>query len=199
VLELDVRIADEFFYDASSGNWLGSGSRWAKQLIHDGGRDVIRAVVVASLVLLGGSYVVQSLRGRRHDAAFVAFSIVLSTGLVGALKSVTNVDCPWDLQHFGGTRPYIALFADRPDMLPHAACFPGAHSSSGFALLCFYFLLRDRSRFAARVACIAGLTIGVLFAFAQEARGAHFLSHDLTSAGIVWYVLLGVYVSDRRS
>jgi membrane-associated PAP2 superfamily phosphatase len=44
------------------------------------------------------------------------------------------------------------------------------------------------------VALAAGLAVGVLFAFGQEARGAHFLSHDLTSAILVWYVQLGLYL-----
>jgi membrane-associated PAP2 superfamily phosphatase len=34
--------------------------------------------------------------------------------------------------------------------------------------------------------------IGIIFAIGQEARGAHFLSHDLTSALVVWVVLLGL-------
>jgi membrane-associated PAP2 superfamily phosphatase len=41
---------------------------------------------------------------------------------------------------------------------------------------------------------------GVLFSFAQEARGAHFLSHDLASAALVWAIQLGLYaVMYRRS
>jgi membrane-associated PAP2 superfamily phosphatase len=109
------------------------------------------------------------------------------------LKSVTNVDCPWDLERYGGSRPYVSLFGDRPDELPRARCFPGAHSSSGFALMCFYFLFRDSRRRAAQVALAGGLLAGAVFAFGQQARGAHFLSHDLTSAVLVWYVLLALY------
>ncbi len=29
--------------------------------------------------------------------------------------------------------------------------------------------------------------------FGQEARGAHFLSHDLTSAAIAWLIAIGLY------
>src|SRR5207342_1086221 len=110
----------------------------------------------------------------------------LSTGIVGALKATTNVDCPWDLAEFGGDRPYVSLFADRPDSLPRARCFPGAHASSGFAFLFGYFLLRDGARRRARWALAAAILLGVAFSVGQEARGAHFISHDLTSAAIVW-------------
>jgi membrane-associated PAP2 superfamily phosphatase len=44
------------------------------------------------------------------------------------------------------------------------------------------------------MALAGGLLIGTVFALGQQARGAHFLSHDLTSAAIVWYVLLGLYL-----
>lgn len=35
---------------------------------------------------------------------------------------------------------------------------------------------------------------GGIFAFGQEARGAHFLSNDFTGAGIVWVVVTLLYV-----
>ena len=39
----------------------------------------------------------------------------------------------------------------------------------------------------------AAIAVGIAFSIGQEARGAHFLSHDLTSAAIVWFVQLGLY------
>ena len=42
------------------------------------------------------------------------------------------------------------------------------------------------------------LLVGSAFALCQEARGAHFLSHDVCSAFIVWFVALATY-SVRRS
>jgi membrane-associated PAP2 superfamily phosphatase len=190
---VDTRIADALFYDATTARWLGQGRWWAETLLHDGGRHAIWAVALLALLVYGGSWVNMRLRPWRRAAAFVAVSLILCTGIVGVLKSVTNVDCPWDLERYAGTRPYVGLFADRPDSLPRAACFPGAHSSSGFALLCLYFVFRDRSRPVARCALFVGLAAGAIFSFAQQARGAHFLSHDLTSAVIVWSVLLGLY------
>ena len=116
--------------------------------------------------------------------------MVLATTLVGALKAVTNVDCPWDLSEFGGVRPYVGLLEDRPDWLPRAKCFPGAHSASGFALMSFYFAWFKTPGRAKFIGLAGGLTTGLLFAFGQEARGAHFLSHDLVSGLLVWVVLL---------
>ena len=87
----------------------------------------------------------------------------VSAGIVAALKVITNIDCPWDLADFGGDRPYIELFASRPAILPHAACFPGAHAASGFALVFGYFLLRDRAPRGARWALLIALFVGVAF------------------------------------
>jgi len=194
---IDTRIADALFFDAAAERWIGAGTWWAEDLIHTGGRDFVRAVAAMALLL--------ALAGRparlgiaRRGALYVFLSIVLGSALVGSLKHVTNVDCPWDLEGYGGDRPLVGLFADRPDELPRARCFPGAHAASGFTLMCFYFLLRDRRRRLARRALVAGIATGVLFAFGQEARGAHFLSHDLTSAALVWFVLLGLYAAVLR-
>jgi membrane-associated PAP2 superfamily phosphatase len=112
---------------------------------------------------------------------------------VGALKETTNVDCPWDLQGFGGERPEIHWYQDRPDGLPRAACFPGAHSSSAFALFAFYFLLLTNHPQRARLVLGAVLLIGTAFSLAQQSRGAHFVSHDLVSALIAWLICFALY------
>jgi membrane-associated PAP2 superfamily phosphatase len=193
---LDRAIAQALFYSDATG-WLGTGANdwWAHRLLHTGGSWFVRGVAVAALITYLASFRVAALAGWRREALFVFAGMAVVTACVGLLKQVTNVDCPWDLADFGGTRPYVALFASRPDTLPHAACFPGAHSSSGFSLLAIYFALRDREPRFARIALVAGIAIGVVFAFGQQARGAHFLSHDLTSAAIAWTVLLALYGS----
>jgi membrane-associated PAP2 superfamily phosphatase len=192
---LDRVIANSLYFDAARQHWLGegAGSWWARDLLHGGGRWAIRAVAAAALVTWALSFRLAALRPVRRRAGFVFLAMLASISLVGVLKSVTNVDCPWDLLGFGGDRPYLSLFADRPNYLPHAACFPGAHSASGFSLLCFYLVLRDQRQRWAKWALALALTVGVVFSVGQEARGAHFLTHDLTSAAIVWFVQLGLY------
>jgi membrane-associated PAP2 superfamily phosphatase len=83
--------------------------------------------IIAGAVLLGwlASLRWPGLRHSRRPAGFLVLSIAVGAGLVGLLKQVTNVDCPWSLADFGGRLPYVHLFADRPDSLPRAQCFPG--------------------------------------------------------------------------
>jgi membrane-associated PAP2 superfamily phosphatase len=201
VFSLDRGIARELFFDISTGKWLGAGPGewWARDLLHAAGGWLVRLIGGTAIIVWGLSFRVERLRTWRRAAGFVVLAMAISTAIVGTLKATTNVDCPWDLVGFGGHNPYVALFADRPDELPQAKCFPGAHSSSGFALMCFYFVLRDRSRRMARWALAGAIVVGVTFSIGQEARGAHFLSHDLASAGIVWFVQLALYAIYRRN
>src|SRR4029450_4337836 len=107
------------------------------------GSEAMVARVGTRLTMLAAGFVSARARAARRTATYVLVTITLSWGLVGGLKQVTNVACPWDLQDFGGTRPHIALLATRPLGFEPAACFPGAHSASGFSLFAFYFAFRD--------------------------------------------------------
>lgn len=191
-LHYDTSIAQHWFYDAAGG-WLGRDAFWAEELVHTGGGATVRAVGLATLAAWLASWKVARLESWRRALLYFLLAIALTNGLTGLLKHVTNIDCPWDLEAFGGRFPYIGLFADRPDALRHAACFPGAHSASGFALVALYFVLRDLRPGKAWIGLAVGLGLGTVFAFAQEARGAHFLSHDLTSAAIAWLTSLALY------
>ena len=114
--------------------------------------------------------------------------------LVGAGKHLAHIYTPWDLALFGGDKPYIHLFDAVPPTLPIGHAFPGGHSSGGFAFICLYFLLsvyRPRYRYHGLA---FGLALGAVFAITQELRGAHFLSHDLFSLAICWYVAWGLYL-----
>jgi len=172
----------------------GGGLWWARDVIHMGGRWLVRGFAAAALIVWIASFLSERLQSWRRYAGFAFMALALSTGIVGALKSVTNVDCPWDLAEFGGSRPYVSLFADRPDSLPRAMCFPGAHASSGFAFMFGYFLLRDVAPRRARWALAGAILLGIAFSIGQQARGAHFISHDLTAAAIVWFLQLFLYV-----
>lgn len=197
---LDEVVARSWAFDPVTRHFIGSGAGewWAKGLIHSAGGLLVRILGGALFLLWLLSFRIDPLRSWRRPAGFVLLSVALGAGLVGLLKQLTNVDCPWSLAAFGGQMPYVHLFADRPDDLPRAQCFPGGHSSSGFALFALYFLALGRNRRLARWALGGALLVGGLFAFGQEARGAHFLSHDLWSAAIVWFACLAVYTVGYR-
>lgn len=159
----------------------------------------MRAVALGALLIWIGSFRSEKQRRLRAPALYLFVSIVLSTTLVGALKTVTNVDCPWDLARYGGEMPTLAWFAPRPDELPRAQCFPGAHSASGFSLMCLYFMLGRKNSSTRWIGLAAGIVVGAAFSFAQQVRGAHFLSHDVMSALLCWLVACGIYMSVQQS
>jgi membrane-associated PAP2 superfamily phosphatase len=174
-------------------HWIGADNWWVNDLVHVGGRWFMRGLVVVALGLCIVASFRPGLRHWRRPAAYFVATTVLSVGIVGLFKTVTNVDCPWDLSEFGGRFPVVALFADRPDSLRHGHCFPAAHAASGYALLALYFVFRERSATLARLGLAIGIAAGLLFGIAQQSRGAHFVSHDVWSAFLVWVIALSVY------
>jgi membrane-associated PAP2 superfamily phosphatase len=193
-LDLDRALAHALYFDHASRRWAGG---WGvSDFIDRDVGDLVRAIAAAALAATWlATLLVPRLERWRRPLGFTLAALTLSIGLVCGLKSITNVDCPWDLAEFGGDRPYVGLFADRPDSLPAAQCFPGAHAAAGFALMFGYFLLRDRSRVRAAWALVGAIAVGTIFSLCQESRGAHFLSHDLAAAAIVWFTQLLLYVA----
>jgi len=191
--DLDQAIARAWAYDSALGTFPARDAWWASELLHTGGKYVVGTLALPAVCAWLASFFSVTWREYRRPALFIVASIAIAILTVDVLRVLTNVDCPWDLAGFGGTRPYVALFGNRPDSLPHATCFPGAHSGSGFALMAYYFALRERHGAAAIAALLLAVGIGAVFGFGQEVRGAHFISHDLWSAFIVWFVELALY------
>ncbi len=197
---LDEYLTRAWAFDAVTRQFIGAGPGewWAKDLLHSDGGLLVRVLGGMVLVFWLATFFVDRLKRWRRPAGYLVLSIAVGAGLVGVLKQTTNVACPWSLAGFGGDRPYVHLFAQRPAGFGMARCFPGGHSSSGFALFSLYFLLAFRHPRAAKMALAAALLLGGVFAFGQEARGAHFLSHDLWSAALMWFVCLAIFAFGYR-
>ena len=189
----DIVIARWAFFDSATHQWRGAGNWWINELVHVGGRWLVRGVVAAALLGWIATFLDRRWAMWRRPLGYFAIAVILTVGVVGLLKVTTNVDCAWDLAPFGGPYPYVHLFADRPDFLPHAKCFPAAHASSGYALMALYFVFLERSRRLALAGLACGILMGLIFGLAQQSRGAHLLSHDMWSAMFAWLIPLSVY------
>lgn len=177
-------------YAWEGGRWVLRQNAWLEIAVHRGGR-------AASLLVWLSLFAATAWHWRQGDAARwtrpaarLLLATLLSSVLVAWLKSITQVDCPWDLQAFGGTRPFIPLFAARPAGLGAPACFPAAHAASGYAWVAFYFFLAQVRPSWRWRGLAAGLTVGMAFGIAQQLRGAHFLSHDIASLTLCWIIAL---------
>lgn len=191
---VDLTIARWFFDDVRrifplTNAWL------LKTVLHDAARTIS---AVAALTLLGfaaTSWITSQLRAvrvHREALLFTSLATVAAAAIVGALKHFSSHACPWDLAIFGGSavyHPLLGVHAAAPNV---AGCFPAAHPLAGYAWLAVGFALYPISRRRAWQAWAAAFVLGSLFGAVQIARGAHFLSHVLWSAWIVWGVNLAL-------
>lgn len=196
-LDLDRRLAHAI-YD-SAGAWPGRDSVWTGAIIHVAGGVFVRAIGAGALLALVACFFLEALRPARRPLLYFVLALAITNAIVGLIKHLSNVECPWGLLEFGGTQPYVPLLGDRPDDLPAAACFPAAHAASAYALVAGYFALREWHPRLARLALCAALALGLVFGISQQSRGAHFLSHDVTSALIAWSVALMLYAGPFRA
>jgi membrane-associated PAP2 superfamily phosphatase len=191
-LNVDQLLADHLF--AWQGHrWALRDSVIADQLIHRTGRNFSLLLWVG----VGIAWIASRFNGAwRHlhtPLAYLLLSTLAATVLVACMKSWTNMDCPWDLQRYGGDRPFVALFAPRAAQLPQGQCFPAGHASAGYAWLALYFFFTWVSPRHRSLGLAIGIAMGLLFGLGQQVRGAHFLSHDLCTAAICWSTSLAMY------
>lgn len=186
-LGVDGAIADRL-YAAQGHAWGLRDSVLLSAVVHEGGRRLSALAWLGVVGAWAGTWWFARLRPWRAPLAWLALTVLAAVVLVAAIKSVTRMDCPWDLLRYGGDRPFIGLFSARPQGLADGACFPAGHASSGYAWLALAFFLGEtRPRWRAAGA-LAAIVAGLVFGIAQQLRGAHFLSHDLVTAALCWAV-----------
>lgn len=185
-------------YAWQGGAWALRDHWFTVDVIHTGGKRLVAAVW---LVLALGTLVAwrrPAFAPWRRPLVVLLGTVLASVALVASIKYSVPMDCPWSLSAYGGDLPRIGLFEARPAHLPRNGCFPAAHASSGFAWVALYFFF-VAVRPAWRHAGLAlGLGVGTVFAASQELRGAHFLSHDLTTLMICWTLALAAHHAFNR-
>jgi len=188
---LDLTIARWFFDDARrifplTNQWL------LKTVLHDAARTVSAVGALALLGLTVTSWIAPQVRAVRAHREVLLFTSIATLGaavIVGALKHFSSHACPWDLAIFGGSAVYHPLLGAPVDAPPGVnGCFPAAHPLSGYAWLAVGFALYSSARRRSWQLWALAFGLGTLFGVVQIARGAHFLSHVLWSAWIVWGV-----------
>ncbi|WP_012314832.1 phosphatase PAP2 family protein [Pseudomonas putida] len=173
--------------------FYGRHSYWLETVLHE---RVKQVVILFALVLIAGlvaSLVNPKFRLWQRPLGYAVLTIGLCTSIVTPLKALTEVQCPWSLQAFGGSEPYVPLLADRVDSPKPGRCWPGGHASTGFGLLALYFALRDRHPRAGRVVLALALGLGTLLSVGRMLQGAHFLSHNVWTLLIDWLIAVLCY------
>ena len=175
-------------------SWAWQHSWLLDDVIHHGGRTLVATWLMLSLLLSLLAYSFKLFNPQQRLAlAYICVASLVSIATVSGLKQISMLPCPWDVSGMGGQLHYRylhELFALGGTGLQ---CFPAGHASGGYAMLSVYFALkiaRCHRPHAARVShywLLPGLLVGGIFGLAQQLRGAHFLSHDLSTALLCWY------------
>lgn len=175
-------------------HWLFKNAFWTETVLHRGGRTLSQLGFVCVLVVAWRSSRRSDLRYLVRPLQYLALALLLSTASVSLGKRVMSYDCPWDMQQFGGEKVSLAVFESRPADVADGHCFPAGQASAGYAWVALYFAAAAAglSRRRQRLMLLAALTAGLVLGFAQQLRGAHFLSHDLWTAAICWVVALAL-------
>lgn len=190
--DLDLHLAD-WMYDASLRQFPWRDNWFLAVLLH----HWLKSLLFGFGVLLIAALVADRLGSRRLWAPLtrwrlqvVVASLVLVPVSVSLLKRSSMHSCPWDLERYGGTVPYLRIFDALPAGVQPGHCFPAGHASSALWLASFaVFLLPQRPRMAA-LWFAAGLIPGLALGWIQQVRGAHFLTHTLWSAWIASFLIL---------
>jgi membrane-associated PAP2 superfamily phosphatase len=182
---LDVWLS-RHFYDPVAGVWPYRAHWLTQDLLHDGGRTLVIVMAIVLLLLFVGSLFRPELKPYRKDLAFILVAGISGPAIIGGLKAMTHIYSPWDLQLFGGKQPYIRIFDHVPIGATIGHAFPAGHVSGGFAWFSIFFALRRRAVPWYRLSLLLPLLLGLCFGLAQQARGAHFLSHDLATLATCW-------------
>jgi membrane-associated PAP2 superfamily phosphatase len=189
--QLDLVLADRL-YQWQGGRWLLNDHFITSTVLHRYGRNLLVLVGVTVLALAMAATWWPRLQPYRRGLWYVFLVMLLAPSAVNLLKSLTHVDCPWDLSRYGGAVPYVPVFSAHPDTFAPGRCFPSAHASGGFALVGFYFFSRQHAPRVQTHTLALALFVGAVYGVAQQLRGAHFLSHDLWALGVCWLIALAL-------
>ncbi|HAW25323.1 MAG TPA: phosphoesterase, partial [Pseudomonas sp.] len=180
------------FYQPGVG-FVGRHSWLLEDVLH----DRIKQAVIALGVLAIAGFLLSLLPTRlapwRRPLGYLVLALGLSTSIVTPLKALTGVHCPWSLVEFGGAETFTPLLSERAPTLKPGRCWPGGHASAGFSLLTLFFMLRDRSPRAARIALATALGLGTVLSIGRVMQGAHFFSHNLWTLLFDWTICLACY------
>lgn len=175
-----------WFYQLQGGQWRLQSYWLTETVLHQGVRQVNQWVMALLLCL----WLAQCVTGRRTSSyralGMLLLSLILSFSCVALLKKYIPMECPWDLQQFGGDKTFIGLLSSRPETMAPSQCFPAGHASIGYGWMALYYFCLMVCPAKARLALFASIGLGLLLGFTQQLRGAHFISHDIATAAICW-------------
>lgn len=178
---LDEKIALQFYVHSE---WIYRDNFFLEKILHKGGVLFSTAILVGLIGYFIYLWPKQDQKQRRDYVGYIVISSIISIVVVFFLKRWTTFPCPWNSLDFGGGNLRPSIWQMFSPNLPAAHCFPGGHSSGGYAFLSVYFghlFIFGKRKWST---LIPGVVIGVIFGMTQQFRGAHFMSHDMATISL---------------
>ena len=134
-------------------------------------------------------------RLRMRVVALSALCIPLS---VSTFKALSSSHCPWDIERYGGTAPYIRLLESLPESMAPGHCLPAGHATSALWLVSIALFWWPHRPRAALLVGFMLLFLGFGIGWMQQMRGAHFLSHTLWSMWIAAIMVIILFIALKQ-
>lgn len=187
---IDQQISDGFF-DPSGNGWLvDHATSRLRPWFYDGPKALVILFGIGLIGVVLRPSLVRPGWITRREAIFLLACLATVPAATGLIRNNSNVQCPNELQQYGGTQikesGHVKLSGFLEPHRPHG-CWPSGHASAGFALLSLSWLKRRRSSKLGFV--LLGTTAGLAMGTYQVARGSHFASHVLVT-GLVAVMLI---------
>jgi len=193
-LQGDQWIADHLY--------VWQGHRWALQsafitqtLLHQGGRVASLVAWMLVVAALAWSHASARHRSWRAPLAYLVATTLVASVAVAWLKHASPAHCPWDLVRYGGQLVEGDVMHAVASGTGHGRCFPAGHASAGYAWVALYFVALRSQPGLRWWGLGVGLLAGIAFGFAQQLRGAHFLSHDLATLAVCWWAAVVLHLA----
>lgn len=187
-------VISRWFFDAADGRFDLSGNWWLKHVLHDDAKRMAFAFLCIAFVAAAGTYVYRPAARYRGMLWQLIVAMLVSAQAVVAIKHLSYPACPFALQMFGGSKPYVGIFDAIPAGYVAGHCWPGGHGATAFSLFGLYFAARDAGRMRLALGLLAFvLLFGLALSITQVVRGMHFVSHQIWTALICWYLTWLIY------
>lgn len=188
---LDIYIAKLIYQ--SMGEQFLTNNELLSDVFHKGGRYMMGSILGFFILgFVATLFPFCSFTQLKPFFGYMLLSAIFCLLVITTLKQFTTLPCPWDTNIFAGRRHYIGILSAFDSNLPNGHCYPSGHASGGFSLLGLYFWGARRKGGIQYLPNILWLLpaalIGTIFALTQQMRGAHYLSHDLTTIAICWII-----------
>lgn len=189
--DVDLALQDRFF-NFETRRWvIDEKDPTGRLFFYNGPKALVWVFALTTLTLAAGpARWREKLAVNRRGLWLGVLVIATVPALAGLGKKYTNIFCPSEIRRYGGDVAYAKLCGSYPadDQPPRrGGCFPAGHASGGFALLGLV-AVRGTRRWRNGIIAL-GLGMGWWMGGYQMLKGAHYLSHTVTTMLVAWLVV----------